>query len=147
MGKPAMNTKTKAVRTPGPWQIEGDPSDGRISTPYIDDEITVRTGAQSTAADTRLIAASPRLLEACKAVCSFSGFVGGNAARPAWWTDDVSWREWVNAHQKVQAAIREAEDGRNNVPGPGRPRSIKPAAENTGRQPPGSREVRSFRHD
>lgn len=44
-------------------------------------------------------------IEALKAIMRFSGLIGGFVSRPEWWSDDVSWEEWVNVSEQVRAAL------------------------------------------
>jgi phosphoserine phosphatase len=37
-----------------------------------------------------------------KMVMQFSGYVGGYQARPAWFTDDVAWKQWVKLSEAAR---------------------------------------------
>lgn len=53
--------------TPGPWKFELDPPDSKYGVVVIGDH-----GIVTHAADARLIAAAPALLEACEAAIYFA---------------------------------------------------------------------------
>lgn len=113
-----MTTETKAKHTPAFRTIDQSKETPKRGLPWVE----ISTGMACYEGDVRvygltledakqkarLLAAAPDLLEAAVSVMEFSTTVGRFLSRPSWWNDDASWELWVEASEKVQAAIAKA---------------------------------------
>ena len=124
-----METKL-AANTPGPWKAECVGTSGSPDNPKDVYEVTardrrVRVAEYLTEPDARLIAASPRLLEACKLALAM--FAKGHALDKFDWAksalDAAAIEELNETPGKLRQAISEAEGGQDND-GVRRPRIV-----------------------
>ncbi len=101
-----------STHIPGPWRLRiGDGENGADGVGYIEGphpqgyswakEIAVVYGMDEMAADARLIAAAPELLEAAQTAISFMRCIE--------WTDESTATESANIEQLLDAAIAKAE--------------------------------------